>query len=189
MPADLFEAMKAEKNAAEEFSFNQGQLRGHITADEGGIKIIRAQLYAEHVLERMLDEALPRKGILDQEAVSFGTKLKLVVALGHLSENMRPAIVKLNALRNKVAHELDFVPGNDEKRTFWFSLPVHLREAVLKDFPEPEDEWVKVPLSRMFEVAILWMDIARQQAEVGRIQMKYSSLYLKRTLDKANAHG
>lgn len=79
------------------------------TNDEDELQIIlRGQLYIEHEIEKLLRLRMVEPEVYFSKNPMFNSKLNLVVALGLLPKNKMSAYNKLNALRNKFAHELKY---------------------------------------------------------------------------------
>lgn len=81
------------------------------TNEEDELQIIlRAHLYIEHEIEKMLRHHLfDPSVILDgRNKLNFNTKLKLLVALGLIPKNKKSSYDQLGALRNKYAHTLKY---------------------------------------------------------------------------------
>lgn len=67
--------------------------------------VIRSHQTLEALLLLLLNECLQKPGELDLSRLSFHLKVDLAVALGKLPPESRPLLVKLNALRNRFAHQ------------------------------------------------------------------------------------
>lgn len=67
---------------------------------------ITGHLAIERVIEVCISESVPNPSYLDLVRNKFAQKLSLAVAFGILEESATPAYKALNALRNRVAHDL-----------------------------------------------------------------------------------
>ena len=91
--------------------------------------VIRGHLYVEAELLDLLSEsiAMVRPKAIDLADLSFRKKIEFAIALGLLApENKRP-FLELNALRNKVAHNLDLVISADHVEKFYGSFSKFFR--------------------------------------------------------------
>jgi hypothetical protein len=68
--------------------------------------VVTGHVALERVIEICIIESLPNPAALDLERIPFSQKLALSLALGILEESSMPAYKALNALRNRVAHDL-----------------------------------------------------------------------------------
>jgi hypothetical protein len=68
--------------------------------------VVTGHVALERVIEICIIESLPTPAALDLKRVSFSQKLALSISLGILEESSMPAYKALNALRNRVAHDL-----------------------------------------------------------------------------------
>jgi hypothetical protein len=68
--------------------------------------VVTGHVAVDRMIEICIGESLPNATALDFDRVPFSQKLALSVALGILEESSMPAYSALNALRNRVAHDL-----------------------------------------------------------------------------------
>ena len=87
-------------------SFDVPTLVQHLNTVDPLALVIRAHLYVEAALIRMIEAAMLKKEALDVAKIQFRTKLRLAIALGKLDARHEPAIAALNTLRNRFAHNL-----------------------------------------------------------------------------------
>jgi hypothetical protein len=69
-------------------------------------RILRAHLYVEHYLTTYLEEKNPQLGSLTNAHLSFIQKVELLNPENDLLRQMQPGIKHLNAIRNRLAHQL-----------------------------------------------------------------------------------
>lgn len=70
--------------------------------------VLRAHLYSENLLERLINFKLPRGDkIIESANLSYHQKLVLVESLDCLPDSVVSVLRNLNKLRNQCAHELD----------------------------------------------------------------------------------
>src|SRR5579864_1516973 len=75
--------------------------------------LLRGHLWVEAELIAALEDILPFPSQIDLGRVSFPQKVSLVAAHGFIRPGDVPAYMKLNSLRNKVAHNLAAEPNED----------------------------------------------------------------------------
>lgn len=75
---------------------------------------LRIHLWAEAALIQLIRLHLSHPDVLDVETLRFPSKLQLTSALGGLPERCMQPYLKLNNLRNKLAHRLSFRLSDDD---------------------------------------------------------------------------
>jgi hypothetical protein len=95
----------------------------HLTSAQPLEVLLRGHLWVEAELIAALEDILPFPKQIDLGRVSFPQKVSLVAAHGFIRPEDVPAYMKLNSLRNKVAHNLSAEPGeeyaHDLLGSFW----------------------------------------------------------------------
>ncbi|HSR89072.1 MAG TPA: hypothetical protein VLK22_01555 [Candidatus Udaeobacter sp.] len=75
---------------------------------------LRFHLLVEYYLDFIITSYLKRGFVITDNNITFSQKLNLVDSFGILPENIIISIKKLNALRNKSAHDIDYqITEND----------------------------------------------------------------------------
>jgi len=70
--------------------------------------VLRAHLYSEHLLERIIASYLPEgQQLIDQKILGYFLKLSLVDSFGMIDAATISALRRLNTLRNSCAHNLE----------------------------------------------------------------------------------
>src|SRR3954454_9948496 len=82
--------------------------------------LLRGHLFVEQQLTEVLREALPNPDALDFTRLNFPTLVSLGSSLGlpNLAAEDVPALLKLNTLRNRLAHRLDWNLDAEAEREF-----------------------------------------------------------------------
>jgi hypothetical protein len=80
-------------------------------------RILRAHLYVEHYMTEFLDKANPRLGPVDDARLSFAQKLNLLEPAPRI-QLVVPGIRRLNAVRNRLAHNLDARVTDEDVQVF-----------------------------------------------------------------------
>lgn len=72
--------------------------------------ILKGHLLVEYLLDRIIREKCraPGRILNDSHSYTFSVKLQILYAMGLLPEHLHRNIRRINRLRNKLAHELDF---------------------------------------------------------------------------------
>ncbi|MFC0559691.1 hypothetical protein [Halalkalibacter alkalisediminis] len=76
--------------------------------------ILRAHLYIESKLLRLLELSFKRPKELDLNKMNFSMKVKLLAAMDVLTIFERESINNLNKIRNKLAHDLNYEVSQDD---------------------------------------------------------------------------
>ena len=78
------------------------------TNDDNFQKFMRGHLYLEALLGEIIERSFSTPAALDRVAAMFFNKVKLVRALGRLDDREEELLLAVNAVRNKLAHKLEF---------------------------------------------------------------------------------
>ncbi|MDO9112471.1 MAG: hypothetical protein Q7U63_01615 [Polaromonas sp.] len=81
-------------------------------------RILRAHLFVEHYLTQYVAQANPRLGSLTEARATFAQKVALLDAVNPDIATMLPGIKRLNAIRNRLAHNLGTQVSEDDARIF-----------------------------------------------------------------------
>lgn len=78
------------------------------TENDPTMLVLRAHLFSENILERIITQYLPRGDrAVENGNLTFNQKLVIVDAIDCLPDSIMSSLRNLNKLRNKCAHELD----------------------------------------------------------------------------------
>lgn len=97
---------KDKLQAALDAEFGEMRRRWETDTDRIG-RVLRAHLYVEHYLTENLQKANPRLGPLSKTRVTFSQKVGLLDRTNRSLNEAIPGIERLNAIRNRLAHQLD----------------------------------------------------------------------------------
>jgi hypothetical protein len=184
LPEDLQEQLSRDIEAALKFSFDEKALAEELKQGDMVTMVIRGHLHLEHVLIQTLLDVFLVPAAIELRRINFPAKIDLCIALGLIPGFWRNAVIRMNDMRNRVAHRLKFEFSEQEKAELVGMIPEFLRSIMLDDAHIAENELEKLDWWRIFYVATLWLDIARQKAKEVRINERYGALYLRRVLDK-----
>lgn len=183
MPPDLQDAMQREIAAADEFSFDFKAFEEAMKGADMLSMIIRGHLYLEHALIQMLVEAMSLPNVSLVRRMNFPMKLDMCIALGLLGEEWKAPVNKVNEMRNKVAHRLNFEFSQNEKDELFALFPPLVQQMTLDEVGAKDKS--HLAWGNILRVLPIAMDIYRQQRMIGRVREKYSAEYLRRTLAKS----
>jgi hypothetical protein len=71
------------------------------------LALVQTHLQLEYVVIEYIRHGLRNPAQFPIDRLSFPLKVDLAIALGDFPENARKAVLKVNALRNRLAHKLD----------------------------------------------------------------------------------
>jgi hypothetical protein len=97
--------------------------------------VVRGHLSLEAALNLIIETALPRP--LDLEGLRFSQKVDLAIALGRIDPGSRAAWAKVNAIRNRFAHDLDAAVTKREAREALELLPKIMDPPPLESLDHP----------------------------------------------------
>lgn len=67
--------------------------------------VLISHLYTEYLIDRYLKSKLPKdNGLTGKNGLSYSNKLKLVISLGEIDDQLADSLKKLNDIRNNCAH-------------------------------------------------------------------------------------
>lgn len=98
-------------------------------------RILRAHLFVEHFITEHLQKANPRLGSLQSSRATFSIKVSLLQASNPDIASILPGIKRLNSIRNRLAHNLDAAP-TDEDRSVFLACERYAAMRAARDSPE-----------------------------------------------------
>lgn len=162
-------------------SFDDERFKARISTGDRWQQLLQAHLYFDHVITQLLVEALAKPDAIDASRMSFIQKVQLIEALGLLRADLAPAIVFMNGLRNKIAHDLNFEISDKDERDLANCTPKWLR-----DIMEADVERTPGPLRfhELLRIVLLHMEVARQNFAFRRLSERKSIVRLRTVLEK-----
>jgi hypothetical protein len=153
-------------------SFDQRKLADRIRTGEHWQQLLQAHLYYDHVVTCMLTEELKNPDAINVKRMGFFQKLRLVRAMGLLPEALTVVVERINSLRNKIAHELNFEIDENQVQELC---------ALIAPSPYPEGE-EPLTFNVMLYAALLKIDEIRQHHVARRRTMRKAFLNARRVL-------
>lgn len=151
-------------------SKREEKFKKHLDEKDALQIVIRGHLYVEAELLDLLGEsiAMVRPKAIDLGDLSFRKKIELAIALGLLApENKRP-FLELNALRNKVAHNLDLVISPDHIEKLYSSFSSFFK--YLYGTKPSSFRYYKAILKQC--LAVMWIHLNHSRLEQHRLKQK-----------------
>lgn len=99
---------KRLKEKSEIFSFDRNTFENRITKGDILQQLLHGHIYLDHIVTKIIEEELTHPSELKIDRIAFSVKLELAVALGLIKSELSNTISKINSLRNKSVHKLDF---------------------------------------------------------------------------------
>jgi hypothetical protein len=152
----------------------------HLTSAQPLEVLLRGHLWVEAELIAVLKDVFPFPSQIDLGRISFPQKVSLVAAHGFIRPEDIPAYMKLNSLRNKVAHNLSAEPGEEYSNALLESFGAHLNYLVA-DFQKPGfhwDEWIW-RLRYLITALCLNLSTERERLYEYRKQVQYANEKLR----------
>jgi hypothetical protein len=145
-------------------------------------QLLQAHLYFDHVITRMLEEALPNPDAIKLRRTSFSQKVQLISAMDLLPSSLIPPVEFINGLRNKIAHELNFEISDDAVDNLINCTPKRLRQVALEQ-RDREDG----PLSfhEVLHIVLIQIETLRQDHVNQRLLKRKQVLNARVVLAKA----
>jgi hypothetical protein len=76
--------------------------------------VVTYHLRLESLLEKILKEYLVEPEVLDFDRMMFAQKASFACAIGKIERPLYEVLKRMNSLRNKFAHRMDFKPSFDQ---------------------------------------------------------------------------
>lgn len=174
--------MSELKKQTHVFSFDADRFKSRILSDgERWQHLLQAHLYFDHVITRMLEDALPNAGAVDLDRMAFSQKLRFIAAMKLLSSELVSTVTHINDLRNKIAHNLEFEITDQHELDLKNCTPKGLREIM-----ETDKDHKPGPLrfNELLYVVLLQIEVIRHSHALERLNMRKSTLRLRSVLDR-----
>jgi hypothetical protein len=162
-------------------SERERQFLAHIKADAPLEIILRGHLWVESSLIGLIEEVLPYSEAVDLARFSFPQKLGLGVALGLVRQEYAPAYLRLNALRNRVAHDLFSAITEREQEELLHALSPKLRHISGVDDEAHKDDPFPDPLRAAIATLFVELDgvrdsVIKQREEMAALHKRVQEL-------------
>jgi hypothetical protein len=153
-------------------SFDQKKLADRIRTGEHWQQLLQAHLYYDHVVTCMLTEELKNPDAINVRRMGFFQKSRLIRAMGLLPEQLTIVVERINSLRNRIAHDLNFEIDENQVQ--------ELRGLIAPPpFPEGEEP---LRFNEMLYAALLRIEDIRQHHAARRRAMRKAFLNARRVL-------
>jgi hypothetical protein len=96
------------------------------SADAVGV-LIRGHLYLEAMLIQLIETRIPKARTLD---LNSPTKVNLAVAMSLMRDSDGPALIAINRLRNRLAHDIDTNVTSTDEKNLHKIMPKALRDVI-----------------------------------------------------------
>lgn len=159
----------------------------HISIDAPLEIVLRGHLWVESSLIRLIEEVVPHPEAIDLARFSFPQKMGLGVALGLVRSEYASAYLKLNALRNRVAHDLFSAITKEEQDELLQALGPPLRQVSGVDDEEHKDEAFPDPLRAA--IATLFLELEGVQDSVIKQREDMAALHKRVQELRAQSEG
>lgn len=189
LPDDLKNDYEAELEAAGKFSFDLARFHKELGGDMLSL-VIRGHIYLEHVLIETITEEMVCPDEVETRRLSFPAKLDLGIGMGLIDRRWRAAINRVNDMRNKMAHRLDYSFEEQEKLELWQVMPKEAQSVCFDERQAWTDadagklEWV-----RIISAIVVMLEVSRQSIKRQRIGRKYALLNARHVLNTVKNDG
>jgi hypothetical protein len=185
---DLPEILKGdydrEIEAAKVFSFDVPRFHKEVGTGDMLALVIRGHIYLEHVLIQTVSEEMARPDEVEMRRLSFPAKLDLGIAMGLIDPDWRPALNRVNEMRNKMAHRLEYTFDDKEKMELWRMVPKYAQDVCFDEGkPWTEDDAQALPWVKIISAIAIMLETSRQSIKQQRIGRKYAMLNARHVLN------
>jgi hypothetical protein len=146
-------------NKVSDLCFDYEQFTGRVFKGDRWQQVLQAHLYFDHVITRMLEEALPNPDAMKLRRTSFSQKVQLLSAMNLLPSSLIPSVEYINGLRNRIAHELNFEISDGTVGNLVNCTPKRLRQVAL-DQRDCEDG--PLSLHEVLHIVLIQLETLRQ---------------------------
>jgi hypothetical protein len=146
--------------------FDYETFTGRVFKGDRWQQLLQAHLYFDHVITRMLEEALPNPDAMKLRRTTFSQKVQLLTAMDLLPSSLVPPVEYINSLRNKIAHQLNFEISDDAVANLINCTPKRLRQVALEQRDRADG-----PLSfhEVLDIVLIQLETLRQDHASRRL--------------------
>ncbi|NYE19612.1 hypothetical protein [Microbacterium immunditiarum] len=105
-------------------------VRAHVADPNLLMAVIKGHLWVERALNAALEIHAEQPSQIKLDRLPFATKLNIATAYGFIKADLRPVLERLNQLRNRAAHSLDFEVSDGDARGLRALLPKDHLEGI-----------------------------------------------------------
>ncbi|WLG16651.1 hypothetical protein QM225_005417 (plasmid) [Bacillus cereus] len=95
---------------------------------------IRGHLYLESMMIQMIQKYFPCE--LKDTIFNFAHKVELISAMGYISSELKRGILKVNRVRNNLAHNIDMQLDDNVINDIMNSLPKNSKDKIIKNYEQ-----------------------------------------------------
>ncbi|MCK6256802.1 hypothetical protein LCY76_09365 [Fictibacillus sp. KIGAM418] len=165
--------------------FNRDIYGAFLKLNDPMTMILKGHLYIEAEFEKQLDIYLANPEVLDISRMKFPAKLNFLIALGIMDKSDRSPYAKLNEVRRKFAHDLNYQLQENDVQIIVDSF----NKSQKSRFNKMADGQSSLMGKLRFCLSILWIDISlntesiKLKAETQRLEEEIKKLNEKSTFD------
>lgn len=152
--------------------FDKKEFSQRIKIGDDWQKLIQAHLYLEFIASRMLEAELPNPNEIKLSRMGFSARLDLIAAMGLIPIDFSRTIRKVAALRNKVAHDLNFLVSAKQVSDLRNTIPQWLRQ--IAEQMENRESQGPLSLHEILEAIPLFFEMYRQQRAAHNARIRHN---------------
>lgn len=175
---------EALANKVSGLCFDYEEFTGRVFKGDRWQQVLQAHLYFDHVISRMLEEALPNPYAIKLRRISFSQKVQLISAMNLLPSPLIPAVEFINGLRNRIAHELNFEISDDAVSNLVNCTPKRLRQVALEHRDRGDGP---LSLHEILHIVLIQIETFRQDHANRRLLTRKQMLNARVVLARAKA--
>ena len=186
LPEELQGDYDNEIEASKIFSFDLPRFHKEVGTGDMLALVIRGHIYLEHVLIQTVMEEMARPADMEMRRLSFPAKADMGVAMGLIDPEWRPALNRVNEMRNKMAHRLESTFEDKDKLELWRMMPKYAQNICFdEDYAWTETEAVALSWVKIISAVVVMLETSRQAIKQRRIRRKYALLNARHVLREA----
>jgi len=159
------------------YSFDIAAMKKRVPGEDPTTAFVQAHLHLGHVITCLLSENIPNPRHLQLDRIGFSQKLQLVAALGLLAPFQLAPIKVVNAIRNKVAHKLEYLVTPEDEAKLRSSMGKHLTH---------DEDGTDSSLQMVLMMLAVMIDLHRQEHAFRRIMGRRAMVNARVVLDRAD---
>ncbi|MEU2358019.1 hypothetical protein ABZ599_34435 [Streptomyces misionensis] len=150
----------------------RSELLKDLHADSPLELVIRAHLWIESRMIELLGDLVPFPDRIDFDRFTFPQKVALVAAHGAIDQEDVPAYLKLNSMRNKVAHRLNAALSAEDEVALINCLSPLLRHTSMVDEPKVAAASWPYALRSVLAAMVIHLEVRHKQLLKARDEQR-----------------
>ncbi|WP_170764948.1 hypothetical protein [Ruegeria lacuscaerulensis] len=159
--------------------FEENKVGKRLRLNNRGTQVLNAHLALDHILSVFLNDQFISDATVRTDRMAFNQKAELLYSLGILSSEKLYWAKKVNSLRNKLAHELDFRVSDEDVKEFVDHFESVVDDKLLE----------RLPFAHALMIVVMGVEADRIRSLSYDVERHLSMLNARRVLDDVDYAG